>query len=108
MIVVQFDNHLCTGSNMVSFTQRVIAGENVMIREVDDEAVILDLNTEQYFGLDDVGTRMWQVLTEAPSIQSAFDTLLDEYEVDSDTLKHDLDTFIGELVNRALITLADN
>ena len=64
------------------FSSRVTSAPDVMLRIIGDEAVILNLKSETYLGLDPVGTRMWTVLQESPSIQSAYASLLDEFEVE--------------------------
>ena len=58
-----------------------------MIRKLAAKSVILDLKTERYSGLDEVGTRMWQVLMDSASIQAAYEKLLEEYEVTATHLK---------------------
>jgi hypothetical protein len=90
----------------VSSADRVVASPDVLVRAVGDETVLLNLATEIYFGMDPVGTRMWQLLIESDSIASARDALLAEYEVDSDALQRDLEAFIGELVAQKLVSLA--
>jgi hypothetical protein len=87
------------------FTRHLGAAANVLIREIEGEAVILNLNSERYFGLDEIGTRMWALLTSAESVQSAYETLLDEYEIDAETLRHDLTEFIEEMVDNGLMEL---
>jgi len=81
--------------------------DHVLVREVADEAVILSLESEEYFGLDPVGTRMFQLLREEATVQSAFHCLLIEYDVDEATLAHDLEALIAELRTRKLIDLVD-
>ena len=90
-----------------SFTQRVSVPDNVMFRELDGESVILDLDSESYFGLDEIGTRMWLAITAATSIQDAFDTLSAEYEVAPDTLRGDLNELLDTLIDRGLIEVPD-
>ena len=67
---------------MVSFSERLTVAPDVLFRLVGDEGVLLNLNTTLYLGLNPVGTRMWNALTSAGSIQAAYDTLLAEYEVE--------------------------
>ena len=76
-----------------------------MVRQIGDETVLLDLNTERYLGLDDVSSRIWQAVTADASIQSAYETLLAEYEVDPETLRKDVDDFVQELVRLGLVKL---
>ena len=91
----------------VSFASRVTTPDGVLMRQIDNEAVILNLNSELYFGLSAVGTRMWTMLTSQPAIQIAFDKLLDEYDVDPDRLRQDMLSLITELEQHGLVKLED-
>jgi Coenzyme PQQ synthesis protein D (PqqD) len=86
-----------------SFTTRIAIAPDVMFRIVGDEAVLLNLKSETYLGLDPVGTRMWTLLTESESIQGAYEVLLGEYEVDGQQLRRDLEDFVGKLVENDLV-----
>ena len=77
--------------------------DHVMLRELDNESVILNVDTEYYFGLDDVGTRMIKVLTDCDSIQTAYDALVEEYDVDPETLRSDLKDLIERLAENGLV-----
>jgi hypothetical protein len=81
---------------------------DVLFRVVGEEAVLLNLNTELYLGLDSVGTRMWNALTAAPTIQAAYDALLLEYDVEASRLREDLDEFLGKLVEQGLIQIGQS
>jgi hypothetical protein len=89
-----------------SFAGHIAVAPDVMFRIVGDESVLLNLKSEAYLGLDPVGTRMWTLLTESDSIQSAYEALLDEYEVDGQQLRRDLEDFVGKLVEHELIIVA--
>ncbi len=71
--------------------------------EIGGESVFLNLNGGYYFGLDEIGTRMWNVLTHADSLQAAYETLLDEYDVDPDLLKKDLEDLVERLIEHGLL-----
>lgn len=86
---------------------KVSIPDGVLVRDLQDESVLLNLNTESYFGLDDVGTRMWAALTGSPSVQAAYEVLLAEYEVDPARLRTDLHGFIEKLEGLGLIKLSD-
>jgi hypothetical protein len=85
---------------------KVSMPDGVLIRELDGEAVLLNLNSESYFGLDAVGTRMWAVLMESPSIQAAYEILLGEYEVEPESLRKDLSDFVEKLATAGLIDVS--
>ena len=89
----------------MSFHQRVTTAPDVLFRVIGDEAVLLHLGTEQYLGLDPVGTRMWTVLHEAPTIEAGYERLRQEYDVAPEELRGDLEEFIGALLGQSLIAL---
>jgi hypothetical protein len=77
--------------------------DDVVFRDLAGEAVILNLASGVYFGLDEVGTRMWQLLSEHGDDTKALALLLDEYEVDAAQLRQDFDQLIGQLRAKGLI-----
>ena len=87
----------------IAFDSTISISPDVMIRKVGEESVLLDLKTERYLGLDDVSARFWDLLTSGGSIQSAYETLLTEFEVDPERLRNDLDDFVQELVQFGLV-----
>jgi hypothetical protein len=89
----------------VPFSARVRTAPEVMIREVGGESVLLDLRTERYLGLNEVGTRIWQILMESASIQAAYEKLLEEYEVTPEQLETDLRELLDDLLENVLITV---
>ena len=87
----------------VSLAARVSVPPDVLISKVGDESVILDLDSERYFGLDAVGTHMWTILTTSDTVQAAYEQLLGEYEVDAEVLRQDLLNLVGMLRERGLV-----
>jgi len=86
---------------------RVGVPEGVLTRIVDGELVVLNLETEQYYGLDAIATQMWTALISTSSTDAAVDALHDKYDVDRATLELDLDGLIEQLVARRLLVLED-
>lgn len=72
---------------MLALSDRVRVPEYVLVRYLDGETVLLNLETEKYFGLDRTATRMWELATDAASLEAAYDKLSDEFEVDPETLR---------------------
>lgn len=86
----------------MSFRDRVKVPDEVLISGLQGESVILNLNSERYFGLDEVGTRMMSVLSESDSIQAAYEKLLEEYDVEDEVLRKDLISIIEQMVEQGL------
>src|SRR3989442_15622667 len=77
--------------------------EDVVFRILGDEAVLLNLSSGVYFGLDSVGTRMWQLMSEHGSTEKDVETLLTQYEVEEGQLRPDLDNLIQQLSEKGLV-----
>jgi hypothetical protein len=90
---------------MVTFTDRAATPPHVLVRVVDRESVLLNLETEKYFGLDETGTRMWQLITASPSIDAAYRELLAEFDVEPEILKTNLTELLVRLVENGLIQI---
>ena len=89
----------------MNLNQNISLSPDVISQEVSGETVLLDLESENYFGLDAIGTRIWQLIKETNELQSIFDTLLEEYDVSEERLQQDLDTLLGEITKLGLATL---
>jgi hypothetical protein len=88
---------------MVSFADRAAAPAHVLVRYLDCESVLLNLETEQYFGLDETGTRMWQLVMTSPSIDAAYQGLLAEFDVEPELLRTNLTELLGRLLDNGLL-----
>jgi Coenzyme PQQ synthesis protein D (PqqD) len=91
-----------------SFSTRVTSGPDVVFQTVGDEAVLLNMKTSLYLGLNAMGTRMWIALTEAESIQAAYESLLTEFDVSAEELRKDLEDFLTKLNEFGLIHTSSN
>jgi len=81
---------------------RVARRPQVVWRELDGEAVLLDLESEVYFGLDLVGTRIWSLLEADRPLGEVHRLLLAEYEVGAEEAWRDLVELVGRLVAAGL------
>ncbi len=90
---------------MASFAEHATVPSHVLVRFLDRESVLLNLETERYFGLDETGTRMWQLVTAAPSLEVAYRQLLDEFDVDEQLLRRNLSDLVDQLAENGLLKL---
>ncbi|HEY3143819.1 MAG TPA: PqqD family protein [Acidimicrobiales bacterium] len=78
----------------------------VLYREVDGQMVLLNLETEQYFGLNEVGADIVTRLTEQDP-DEAFAALVSDYEVDPAVLRSDIDSLLASLIEAGLLQNLD-
>ena len=86
---------------------RLQIADDVLFQTVADEAVLLNMADNHYYGLDDVATRMWQLLVESGDGEAVIREMLTEYEVDETTLRQDCAALVAEMAQRGLIKRVD-
>ncbi len=89
-------------------TDRLRVSDDVVFRELDGEAVILNLDSGIYFGLDDVGTRFWQLIEQDGRVALALEALESEYDVETEVLRADVDRLVAALVEKGLMVREDD
>lgn len=87
-----------------SSAARVAVSPEVVFQQLDDEIVLLNLKNENYYSLDDVGARMWQLLAEHGEVATVVERLEQEYDTDGATLRRDLLELISRLQEAGLLT----
>lgn len=86
-------------------TDRFTISDEVLSQEVNGETVLLDLQGESYFGLNEVGTRIWQLLKSGQTVAEAMSTLLEEYDVSRQQLETDVSDLLAKLIEAELVSL---
>jgi hypothetical protein len=82
---------------------RVRVPQGVLSREVQGETVLLNLESGEYFGLDAVATRIWQLLSESGDVGGVESTMCDEFEVEPAVASKDVRALVAELLKRRLL-----
>jgi hypothetical protein len=82
---------------------QVIKAPEVLLQDLNGEAVLLNLANGQYYGLDENSFHMYKMLITSNSIQGAYEALLQEYEIEPGQLKSDLDKFLAHLLENGLV-----
>jgi hypothetical protein len=77
--------------------------DDVVFRELEGEAVLLNLETGVYFGLNEVGTRIWSLLQEGVSLTQVLDQIQDEYTVSAEVLQEDLLRLVEQMLEKGLV-----
>ncbi|MFO7658948.1 MAG: lasso peptide biosynthesis PqqD family chaperone [Bacteroidales bacterium] len=82
--------------------------QNQLFSEIDGEVVMLSVENSEYYGMDTVGSRIWQLLENPVSFNSLVGALLDEYEVSEEQCKSDTLTFLEQLAEKGLVEITSS
>lgn len=93
-------------ANCITLAHRASRSDDALFQEVDGKAVLLDLASEQYFGLDPVGTRIWALLGEDDRLQQGHAALCGEYEAAPERIGNDLLALVDRLAEAGPVKVA--
>jgi hypothetical protein len=82
---------------MLSYFSIVVAQSAQVSSELAGDTVILDLKSGQYYSLNEVGTRVWNLIQKPRTVQEIHQIILDEYDVESEQCSSDLFSMLEEL-----------
>jgi hypothetical protein len=93
---------------LLTLTQSVAMRPDVLIQDLEGELVLLSLESEEYFGLDDVGSAMWTALRDCGSLQLAYEHLLAQYDVAPEKLQADFLALVEKWLHHGLVEMVDS
>ena len=82
--------------------------EGLLFHNLQGEEVLLDLNTGIYWGLDEVGTRIWTLLQTDMRVETMLQVMLEEYDIGEARLRQDLLNFLSRLLENGLLEVAND
>ena len=92
--------------DQISLDDFITINQDVIFRDLDGEAVILNIETSVYFGLNEVGTRIWNLVHQHGSLQKVCEIMGEEYEVAPEVLERDLLQLVGLLCAKGLASVS--
>ena len=90
----------------ISFTDQIKVPDEVLVSGLQSESVMLNLKSERYFGLDEMGTSFPKLLSASDCIRTAYEVLLDEYDVEPEVLRRGLSDLLARLIEEGLVEVS--
>jgi hypothetical protein len=82
--------------------------DGVVFRDLEGEAVLLNLDSGMYYGLDEVGTRVWLLIQEHGRVDAVVERMLDEFDVAPERLSADVTRLVSSLLDKGLLARVDD
>ena len=98
--------HINTMPTEITLASRVRIQDDVLFQELQGEAVLLNLKTGVYLGLDPIGTIIWQLLQEDGALSRVVEVILREYDVTQEKFEQDLLNLVGQMEKQGLLVQA--
>lgn len=92
---------------LMSPTAMVVVSQDQVSSDLAGESVILNLKSGTYYGLNEVGSRVWELIQEPKTVQDIYDSILQEYDVEVQTCQRDVQTLLNDLLTAQLVEIQD-
>jgi len=89
----------------ISKTSTVVVAKDNVWCDMVGEAVILNLQSGIYYGLDPIGARVWNLIQEPTTVNTVLESLLQAYDVAPDRCEGDLVALLQDLATKNLIVI---
>ena len=89
----------------MNIKSKITLSKNVFAQEIDEETIILDSVTQEYFSINEIGKVIWSLLEEKKNLEEIKAEMLDMYEVPEEQIEKDLLNFIQALEQKGLIKI---
>jgi len=91
----------------MNFNASYTIPDSVMLQNIDDETLLLDTNTQEFFSLNEIGSAMWESMSEYNNLEEVYKEFQEAFDIDANQLKSDITTFASALKEKGLITFND-
>ena len=91
----------------VSERSTVVAARDQVSSDLGGEVAILDLTGGVYYGLDEVGSRIWELVQKPIVIEQIQATIIEEYDADGERVEQDVRAFLQQLADEGLVEITD-
>jgi len=92
---------------MIDQQTYVKRNNDVFANEIDGEAVMMHIQTGKYYGLDEIGSRIWELMEHKIQVKTIIEQLLKEYDVSEQQCKTDVINLLNELKQNELIEISE-
>ena len=89
----------------MNIKSKITLSKNVFAQEIDEETIILDSVTQEYFSINEIGKVIWSLLSQNKNLEEIKAQMLEMYEVSEEQLEKDLLNFLQALAKKGLISI---
>jgi len=77
--------------------------DEIVAADMGDEVVMISLQRNNYFGLDDIGARIWALLEQPTTMRAICERLRMQYDVDEETCARDVGELLDHMAREGLL-----
>ncbi|MDJ1181920.1 lasso peptide biosynthesis PqqD family chaperone [Roseofilum casamattae] len=92
----------------IALEQTIVRNEEILASVMEDEVVMMNLQTDSYYGANTVGTRIWELLEQPLTVGELCAKLQQEFDVDDETCQRDVLPFVEKIIDEKLVRIIED
>lgn len=91
----------------INLHSKLKQNNQIFANEIDNEAVMLNIDIGKYFGLNEIGCGIWKILSQETSVTELYQRLAAEYDISLEKCQNDVEPFLYQLIENNLINVVE-
>ncbi len=87
----------------IDINAKIVRNEEIVSSSMDNDTVMMSIELGQYYGINPVGGRIWELLAQPRTAAVVCDMLMEEYNVPAEECRRDVLEFLGQLFEKKLV-----
>lgn len=96
-----------TSKNQLSVNTKFVQNNEIIFSHMDNEIVMMNLEKGEYYGLSQVGSRIWELIETPQTMHDICTSLCNEYDVSHEKCTEDVQNFLNLMTEKNIITVID-
>ncbi|NJD90496.1 MAG: lasso peptide biosynthesis PqqD family chaperone [Geobacter sp.] len=92
-------------NSRISLESTISQIDDIVASDIEDEKVMMSIEKGEYFGLEPIGSRIWEMMATPVKVSAIIDAMLNQYDIDRQTCENDVLKFLSELNDAGIIRI---
>ncbi|GJM41134.1 MAG: hypothetical protein DHS20C20_14160 [Ardenticatenaceae bacterium] len=93
--------------NQLTISSKIIRSEEFITSTVENEVVMMSLEKGNYYGLDSIGSFIWENMAQPTTVETLCQKLTEKFDVKPEQCQADVLVFLSELLQEEMVQILD-
>lgn len=89
----------------ITLSSVVQRNTDMLFSKMDEEVVMLSIQNSEYYGLNEIGSHIWEMIEKPVQVETLMLQLIEEYEVERRQAESDILALLNDLYNKKIVHL---
>jgi hypothetical protein len=92
---------------VINTNTKIVRNNEIISSDMDDETVMMNIEKGEYYGINPIGSRIWELIETPRKVSNICEKLCEEYDVTQEKCNNDVMHFLNHMAEKKIITIVD-